>query len=360
MKAQVLYGINDLRYVDKDLPEIKDGHVIVKVMAAGICGSDIPRIFYSGAHKMPLVPGHEFSGQVLTCDEIKELYNEHGSNEQIVWSGKRVGIFPLIPCKECGPCKNQHYEMCRNYNYLGSRCDGGFAEYVSVPVWNLIELPENVSFEEAAMLEPMAVAIHATRQAVKDLTNLKDKTVLICGLGTIGLMLLSFMIELVGDNSKIYAIGNKEFQKKKAVQIGLLENNYIDINADLSEKLGNANIDYYFECVGKNSTIAQGINIVRPGGFVQLVGNPVSDMNFPKDVYWKILRNQLTVKGTWNSSFTHNEDDDWHLVLKYLSEKKIKPEAFITHRFELSALMTGLNIMKDKTEEYIKVIQISE
>lgn len=84
------------------------------------------------------------------------------------WKNKRVGVFPLIPCGACMFCKKKQYEMCRNYSYLGSRQDGGFAEYVAVPEWNLIELPESVLFEEAVMMEPMSVAVHAIRRAQPD------------------------------------------------------------------------------------------------------------------------------------------------------------------------------------------------
>ena len=80
------------------------------------------------------------------------------------WIGKRTGVFPLIPCRRCRSCSERRYEMCRGYSYLGSRRDGGFAEYVVVPEWNLIELAANVSYEEAAMSEPMAVAVHAIRR----------------------------------------------------------------------------------------------------------------------------------------------------------------------------------------------------
>ena len=161
MKAQVLYGINDMRYEDIEEPQLKDGWVIVKVMAAGICGSDIPRIYKTGAHVHPIVIGHEFSGKVV------KTYN--GDSD---WSGKRVGVFPLIPCGKCKCCQDKRYEMCSNYNYLGSRCNGGLAEYVAVPEWNLLELTENISYRQAAMLEPMAVAVHAMRQfTIKEGTN---------------------------------------------------------------------------------------------------------------------------------------------------------------------------------------------
>ncbi len=119
MKSWTLHASGDIRC---DETAIKENEVLVRVKAAGICGSDIPRIYNGGAYFYPLIPGHEFSGQVEKC----------GSAAENKWSGKRVGIFPLIPCGECGPCKKKQYEMCRKYSYLGSRRHGGFAEYVAV------------------------------------------------------------------------------------------------------------------------------------------------------------------------------------------------------------------------------------
>ena len=112
----------------------------------------------------------------------------------------------------------------------------------------------------------------------------------------------------------------------------------------------------FFECVGKNETITCAVMCTAPNGTVQLVGNPASDMLFEKKVYWKILRDQLTVKGSWNSSFRHDKEDDWHYVLDRLQGEKIHPEQCITHRFSLEALEQGLLIMRDKTQEYVKVM----
>ena len=123
MKAWVLKGIDNIVREEVNRPGLDDDSVIVRVKAAGICGSDIPRIYKTGAHKMPLIPGHEFSGQIV---EIGKSVNRD-------LLGRKAGIFPLIPCMKCEQCKTGKYEMCNNYNYLGSRCDGGFAEYVSVP-----------------------------------------------------------------------------------------------------------------------------------------------------------------------------------------------------------------------------------
>lgn len=347
MKAWVLHQINDLRFEEVNSPSIGEREVLVAVKAVGICGSDIPRIFYTGTYSYPLIPGHEFAGQVAAL----------GADVDEKWQGKRVGIFPLIPCGNCLPCQKGQYEMCRNYSYLGSRRDGGFAEYVAVPKENLIALPEGADYEEAAMMEPMAVAVHAMRKV----KPLPEEEIAICGLGTIGLFLLMFLLE--AGHKKIYVIGNKDFQRRMAVRLGLPEASFCDSRTQdvekwLLERTDGKGAEVFFECVGRNETMVQAVGLTGPGGRIMLVGNPASDMTLPKAVYWKILRNQLTVFGTWNSSFTHSEEDDWHYVLDRLADGRIAPAQVITHRMPLNELDKGLAVMRDKKEEYGKVMAL--
>lgn len=353
MKAHVLYGINDLRYEEVEMPAPNKDDVLVKVEAVGICGSDIPRIFETGAHKHPLIPGHEFAGTVCKL----------GENAEADLLGKRVGVFPLIPCRKCGPCLNKQYEMCRNYNYLGSRCDGGFAEYVCVPINNLMELPDNVSFEDAAMLEPTAVSMHAiTKMFHGDFwhnTELLKKNVVVIGLGTIGLLLTMNLVAEGFEN--IYVVGNKNFQYEKAVELSISPDNYCDSRENdvvqwLMSKTNGVGADYVFECVGKNNTFSQAVCMSAPLGKIVVVGNPASDMKVERNIYWKILRNQLEIRGTWNSSFTGEVDDDWHYVVDQIVSGSIMPSKLISHRMNLSELDKGLQIMRDKTEDYVKIM----
>lgn len=350
MKAWVLHGINDFRYETGEKPTLSNNEMLVAVKAAGICGSDIPRIYRTGTYSYPLIPGHEFAGVVVECGEAADKS----------MMDARVGVFPLIPCGECQPCRNRQYEMCRNYSYLGSRRDGGFAEYVAVPAENLIRLPDNVSFEEAAMLEPMAVAVHAIRRV----TFSDMDTIVVCGLGTIGLLALMFLMEREsGSSQKILVIGNKDFQQRTVEQIGLPQECYCDSrNQDVSkwimERTDGKGADVFFECVGKSETFMQAVDTVAPAGRIVLVGNPSADMALEKAVYWKLLRNQITVKGTWNSSFTREAGDDWHYALDRIARKRIDPAALITHRLALGDLERGLQIMLNKEEDYCKVIGV--
>lgn len=346
MKAWSLEQIGKIAFKENsETPVLGEDEVLVKVHACGICGSDIPRIYKNGAHRMPLILGHEFSGEVVD-------------------TGERVGVFPLIPCMKCEPCKNHQYEMCRNYNYLGSRCDGGFAEYVSVPRWNLIALPDGVSYEAAAMLEPMAVAVHAMRK-LEAITGLdedkKNNPVCIYGMGTIGTLLAMFLRD--AGYKDILAIGNKTFQKETWIKLGFSEENFIDSKSiDVSEwimqRTSGQGVSTFFECIGKSETISQVVDLTKPAGAICLVGNPYGDVNLSQAIYWKILRNQLKVTGTWNSSFTQDKTDDWHYVLDRVATGNIRPEELITHRFAIEDLEKGFLLMRDKSEDYIKVMMI--
>ena len=365
MRAYVLNGIGDISLEEVKTPSL-DGAgiigrnsqpsvpdedcVIVRVKAAGICGSDIPRIYKTGAYFHPLIPGHEFSGEIA----------ETGSRVPGNLVGRRVGVFPLIPCGKCSSCKKRKYEMCTGYNYLGSRCDGGFAEYVKVPFKNIIELPAEVSFEQAAMLEPMSVALHAIRQCGLDSkTEDKGQPIAICGLGTIGLFTVMHLLGM--GYSNLICIGKNDHQKKQASELGIPEERFIDVQtgeaiASVMKLTNNEGVSTYFECVGSNDAISLGLDVLAASGKLQLVGNPASDMTFDKNTYWKILRKQFVITGTWNSSFTLSEYDDWHLVMKALKLGKIEPEKIITHRLSFEELGKGFEMMRDKTERYTKVM----
>ena len=138
MKAYVLKAVNDLRYMEVPIPNCPAGWAIVQVKASGICSSDISRIYTKGTYHFPTIPGHEFSGIVI------QVANKADEN----WIGRKVSVFPLIPCRKCRYCQSGQYELCTNYDYIGSRRDGAFAEYVAVPVWNLVGLPDGISFKK--------------------------------------------------------------------------------------------------------------------------------------------------------------------------------------------------------------------
>ncbi|MCR4923158.1 MAG: galactitol-1-phosphate 5-dehydrogenase [Lachnospiraceae bacterium] len=345
MKAFVLKKIGEFTLEELPEPVLKEGEVLLKVENCGICGSDIQRVYKDGAHNMPLIIGHEFSGRVL------DGRGERASS----MIGKRVGVFPLIPCMKCPSCRVKSYETCKNYNYLGSRTNGGFGELVAVPEWNLIELPDNVSFEQAAMLEPLSVALHAIER-VGEIT--KDESVAIFGAGTIGQLILAHLLSRGIKN--IFLMGNHDIQKAKALEFGLKEENFCDIRKEdpkgfILERTEGLGADLAYEVVGENLTCKQAIDSVSSAGRVTLVGNPHSDMKLERDLYWKILRGQLKLYGTWNSSFK-GQKDDWKKAIELLEKGLIHPEKLISHRFPLQKIDRGFQIMRDKSEDFIKIM----
>ncbi len=357
MKAYVLEGIDKLIYKEIDKPKLQAGYVLVEVKAAGICGSDIPRVFTTGTYHFPTIPGHEFSGVVV------EAFDSDGE----AWIGKRVGVFPLIPCQECVSCGKKQYEMCSNYNYLGSRCDGGFAEYVAVPVWNLIELPDGVSFAEAAMLEPASVALHAVRRL--DLEGVSS--VALFGLGTIGIIIAQWL-HIYGVKT-VVATGHSD--KHGTVMRSLTSDAYVYVDAtarnissnktdatensvckQIMDLTDGAGVDAVLDCVATSSSLKDALDCVKAGGQAVIVGNPKGDVSLDKNTYWKILRKQVRLTGTWNSSFTHDYEDDWHTVLEACADGKLVLKDLITHPLGFDELHKGLDVMRSKSEYRNKVM----
>lgn len=333
MKAYVLHAVNDLRYDEIDKPCCPEEWAIVKVKAAGICSSDIARVFTKGTYHFPTIPGHEFAGIVDSVGSVK--------NKSLI--GKHVGIFPLIPCRSCSQCKDKHYEMCANYDYIGSRRDGGFAEYVAVPVWNLIPLDENIPFTSAAMLEPLAVALHA----IKNAEIHSGLSVGIIGTGMIGICAAQWAKSLGA--AHVDVIGRTETKRALVEKADL----YYKV---MNEPSNDVLYDVVIEAVGSPYSIDLAIQSVTPGGTLVLMGNPSENIELTQNTYWRILRKQLVLKGTWNSSYDGDNPSDWTEVVAALSEHKIKVEHLISHCFTQEKLKDGLNLMFKHKEPYCKVM----
>ena len=330
MKAYVLHGIGDLRYEDCPLPEIRPGWALVKVLAAGICSSDIPRIFEKGTYHFPTIPGHEFSGQV------EKVADESDSQ----WVGKRVGVFPLIPCKECPFCEKGQYETCSHYDYIGSRRDGGFAEYVAVPVWNLIGLPETVSDVQGALLEPAAVALHA----VKRLEIFPGASVCVVGTGAIGL--------LAGQWAKIFGAGRVAVKGRSESKRQIVQQCGLEYQTEFR---AGEEYDRVIEAVGSAKALEESLLLTAPGGKLVLMGNPDGPRALSQNLYWRVLRKQLALIGTWNSSYG-NSDSDWADTVEAMRTGALKTDAVVSHVLQKEDLREGLEIMKGKLENYVKII----
>lgn len=328
MKAYVLHGVGDLRYEDVPMPEPRPGWAVVRVLAAGICSSDIPRIFEKGTYHFPTIPGHEFCGRV-------EQVADEGDHS---WIGKRVGVFPLIPCRQCPSCQKGEYETCSHYDYIGSRRDGGFAEFVAVPVWNLIELPDAVGNIQGALLEPAAVALHAVKRAsVKP-----EDAVCIVGTGAIGL--------LAGQWAKIYGAGQVAVKGRSEEKRELVQRCGLEYSTGIDGGYG-----CVIEAVGSAEALEESLALAAPGGRVVLMGNPDGARTLSQDLYWSILRKQLTLIGTWNSSYGGGKSD-WAETARLAAEGTLQVGMVVSHVLEREQMERGLAVMRDKLEPYCKVV----
>lgn len=317
MAAGVLEALGKISFRHVPVPVPADGEVLVRVRAAGVCGSDMPRVMKYHAYGYPRIIGHEFSGEA---------------------DGKRVTVYPIIPCKKCASCAAGRYNLCENYDYIGSRRDGAFAEYVACPAENLIEIPDGISFEQAAMTEPAAVALHAVKAAKLQPGN----KVLVTGLGTIGL-LVSQWAKLAGasvtgvdrDKDKL------RLGKKLGIDITMLPEDAIQLKEST---------DVVMECSGSDSQQEQSILFAKRHGTVVFVGNAEKDLIIHKDTFSKLLRKEIIMRGTWNSMSV-----EWTEVLNAM-RSKLDVSALISHRPKLEEVQQVFDDIYNSRYTTVKVM----
>ena len=331
MKILNLHSVGNLVYEDRKIPEPGEQEVLLKVMACGICSSDESRVMETGTYHFPTVPGHEFAGQVVKlgpgCDPA--LLN------------RRVSVFPLLPCFRCEACRRKSYATCSDYKYFGSRNDGAFAEYLVVPAWNLNLLDDSVPYTTGALSEPSAVAHHAVVMGgVKD----RDR-VLVIGTGTIGLLIAAFC-QMKG--ADVYVAGRRKESLDYAASFGFSTIDVSEITDRVHTITDGVRMDVTFEAVGSNQSLSDAIMSTRAGGTVVAMGNPKGDEALPKDVYWKILRWQQKVQGTWNSAF-RAEGDDWKEVAEIMKSGAFPFERLITRKYLLSEGDEAFRFLQDKS-----------
>ncbi|NCC44938.1 MAG: galactitol-1-phosphate 5-dehydrogenase, partial [Clostridia bacterium] len=201
MKAAVVVANEDVRYQEIEEPQIGPGLVKIKVVASGICGSDIPRVLHNGVHFYPIVLGHEFSGDVV----------EIGEGVEKVKVGDRVSGAPLLPCMKCDDCQNGNFSLCKNYSFIGSRQQGSNAEYVVIPEQNAVPFDASIPYEQGAMFEPSTVALHGLLQ--NDYQG--GQYVAILGGGTIGMFTMQWAKIFGSKKVVVFDISKKRLELAK-------------------------------------------------------------------------------------------------------------------------------------------------
>lgn len=344
MKAGVLFNVNDIRYTDFSDPVCGESDVIVNVKACGICGSDPPRILKDWKYNLPAIPGHEFSGIII----------EKGKNVDGFAIGDRVVVIPLIPCGRCENCKKGKYSLCENYDMIGSKSHGGFAEYVKVPSTNVLKIGD-IDFEIAAMIEPLAVANHG----VLGINPVIGDTVAIMGSGTLGQLVIQWL-KLMGIRD-IIAVDISDTKLNEAKNLGAT----ICINAQRDDPVqkikyltSGRGVEIAFECAGSKITQEQCLQIAKKGGKVAYLGIAYSDIHLKQNSFEGIFRKELTLKGFWNSYSAPFPGIEWRNSIKYIENGDINLASMISHRFKLSQIKDAFDMIAAKKEEYNKIIII--
>ncbi len=343
MNALVLHGIGDARVESIARPEPRAGEVRVRVRYCGVCGSDIPRTFVKGTYTFPTVCGHEFAGVV---DEV-------GAGVDAFAPGDPVAVFPLIWCGACPACEQGRYVQCRDYDYLGSRSNGGFAEYVVAPARNLVRVPDGVTLQEAAMTEPAAVALHAVRRGGCGI----DQTVAVFGAGPIGLMVGQWARACGAAKVLLFDIVAEKLDLARRLGFDqVFDSREADPVATVN-RLSDGGADVCFDGAGVPATFVQAVESTARGGRMVILGNPSGDVTLPAPLISQAMRREITLVGTWNSEYSATGNhDDWRAALDAMATKTLNLTPLISHDVPLSQAFEALEMMRTGTEFCAKVL----
>lgn len=292
MKALLLSEYGRLDVVDVPMPRPGPGELLVRVEACGICGSDVHGYDgTSGRRIPPIIMGHEAAGTIAAA----------GANTSRFHEGDRITFDSTIYCGECEYCRKGEMNLCNNRQVLGVstpdfRREGAFAEYVVVPERVSYTLPENIPFEQAAMIEPLAVAVHAVSLSPIN----ENSSALVIGAGMIGLLVLQVL--RVAGCKRIYVSDIDDTRLRLASQLGATETvnaRTADIKAQVEKWTDSAGVDVALEAVGSTPTVKTAIDSVRKGGHVTLIGNVAPNIEIPLQA---VVSRELTLQGSAASS----------------------------------------------------------
>ncbi len=296
MRALVYEGPSMMNIRSVPVPAPSDNEVLLKVEKVGICGSELSGYLGKNSLRLPpLIMGHEFSGTVV----------ELGKQVTDLKIGDRVTANPLISCRECSDCLSGSAQLCAHRKLLGAHRSGAFAEYVTVPAKYIYPIPESMSFDQAAMAEPFACAVHICRLVH---LNAIDR-LFIAGAGPIGLFVLQ-AAKVFGVDDIVILDLNKE-RLQIAEEMGAI---VVSSPEDLNSITKNGGFDVSVDAVGLDATRQQTIASTRPGGRVVFSGLHSANSQIPVN---EIIRNEVKIFG----SFGYNPSD-FSLALKWLGENK--------------------------------------
>ncbi len=322
MKTALYYNNNDIRIEDRPRPEIKDGELLVRVRASGICGTDLMEWYR--IKKAPRVLGHEMSGDIVESrsDKFKE--------------GQRVFVSHHVPCNECKYCLSGNHTACEML-HKGNYDPGGFSEFVRVPEINVENgtyvLPDDVSYEEGTMIEPLACVVRAQRIIGVS----EGQTVLVMGSGISGLLNIK-----IAKLKKAHVIATDiiEYRLNMAKKCGADE--VFNANVELNVKA-----DRIIMCTGAMPAFEAAFRYIDRKGIIMLFAIPNRNISIPVEDFW---RNELSIVSSYGAAPVDLEE-----ALGLISDGRIDVSDMITHRLKLEDIQRGFKIAGE-AKDSLKVV----
>lgn len=259
MLQQVMTNPKEITFNEVPVPEITADQVLVKIMKIGVCGSDIH--VYHGKHPFtsyPVTQGHEVSGEIVKLGESVTGFTV----------GQKVTIQPQVVCGKCYPCRHGKYNLCEELKVMGFQTTGTASEFFAVDAAKVTALPEDMSYDEGAMIEPLAVAVHAVKRA----GDVKGMKIAVLGAGPIGILVAQTAKGLGAESVMITDVSDLRLEKAKECGVDFCINTKEkDFGEAMLENFGPDKADVIYDCAGNNITMGQAIKYARKGSTIILV-----------------------------------------------------------------------------------------
>jgi L-iditol 2-dehydrogenase len=312
---------------------------LIKVARIGVCGSD-PTIYF-GRHpyvSYPVVMGHEFSGTIAALGE--------GAKSPEI--GARVAVIPHLVCGECEACKNEIYNFCESLRCAGAEADGAHCGYIAMPKEMAVPIPDSMTMDDAAMLEPASVAYHAAKRG--EITI--DDSVLIVGAGPIGNFCMQSCKALGAKKAYIADLDKERLELAESLGAdGIIDVSRESLEGGLERLCGGGKkTDVFFDCVGEKGAVFNDIlKIARRGARVVIVG--VLQNGYDVPLLPDFVQHELRLSGT-----TMYTPADYRDMIGLMSVGKIKTRGMITHYFELSQIIEVFDMIKKREKKFFKIM----
>lgn len=324
MRQAVLSAPGEIHVEEAPVPTPRGSEVLVRVEASGVCGSD--RAIFAGHHPIrpPVVLGHEYAGVVAEC----------GPDVVGLHRGDRVAVDPNIMCGRCAFCRRGQVQLCPNITPLGIARPGGFAEYSLVPEANAYVLPEGVSFDEAAFVEPLACCVRGIQQADVQLGD----AVVVLGAGPIGLLLAQLArlrgAAIVASADPI--AGRRQLAERVGVDVAVDAADDVSVREAVMELTEGLGADVVIEASGRTSAAERSIELVQPGGTVVWFGACPQDDRVAVAPF-RVNDREITIRGSNINPFTHLT------ALTLIARGRVHVTELVAERIGLDALASAID-----------------